>query len=348
MIKILHSADWHLDSPLIAHDSPLRQALSRIPDKILELCRAESCDLVLLAGDLFDGPYTPHTYQHLYETLRQMNVPVFITPGNHDFCGPDSPWLKEVWPENVHIFKNPRMESVFLPDLNLRIYGAGYTSMDCHSLLEGFCPQQDDSCAIGVLHADPTMVDSPYSPVTRGQIAATGLTYLALGHIHKGDSFTAGNTLCAWPGAPMGRGYDESGVKGAYIVTIEDTPKLQFRALDTPRFYDLQSTVEGLDNLLPPVGSEDYYRVTLTGECDAPDLNDLKARFSRFPNLVLRDRTTRAVDIWGNAGADSFEGVYFGLLRDAMESASEEEQKKILLAAKLSRMLMEGQEVVLP
>jgi hypothetical protein len=52
------------------------------------------------------------------------------------------------------------------------------------------------------------------------------------------------------------------------------------------------------------------------------------------------------VDIWGSAGQDSFEGVYFGLLRQAMEEDPQREE--ILLAAKLSRQLLEGQEVVLP
>ena len=59
-MKILHAADWHLDAPLQGHGESLRQALAAVPGKLLELCRQESCDLVLLAGDLFDGVYTPY------------------------------------------------------------------------------------------------------------------------------------------------------------------------------------------------------------------------------------------------------------------------------------------------
>ena len=59
MIKILHSGDWHLDSPFQgrteAQAGALRQELLQIPDKIAALCREENCDLVLLSGDLFDG-----------------------------------------------------------------------------------------------------------------------------------------------------------------------------------------------------------------------------------------------------------------------------------------------------
>ncbi len=348
MIKILHSADWHLDAPLSGHGSALRQQLQQIPQKLLELCQQERCDLVLLCGDLFDGAYTAHTYQAVCRALSQMQVPVFISPGNHDFCGSESPWTKELWPDNVHIFKSPAIESVAVPHLDLRVYGAGYTAMDCPALLEGFAAAQQERFAVGVLHGDPTQVTSPYCPIRESQVAASKLDYLALGHIHKAASFTAGNTLCAWSGCPMGRGYDEAGIKGAYIVTLEETPSVQFRALDTPRFYDLQCHPDALGDLLPPVGSEDYYRVTLIGQCESPDLNALKAAHSRFPNLVLRDKTAPLTDLWGSAGEDSFEGVFFGLLRQMAELKENEEKEDVLLAAKLSRALLDGQEVVLP
>ena len=105
-MKILHTGDWHLDSPLQGHELELRQTLGKIPEKILEVCQKEACDLVLLSGDLFDGAYSVHTYRVLYTALAEMAVPVFMSPGNHDFCGSDSPWKKEIWPENVHIFQS--------------------------------------------------------------------------------------------------------------------------------------------------------------------------------------------------------------------------------------------------
>ena len=347
-MKILHTADWHLDAPLQGHGEKLRQALAAVPRQIFEICRQERCDLVLLAGDVFDGVYTPYTYQSLYDVLKAMDVPVFITPGNHDFCGADSPWLKELWPENVHVFKNTAVESVALPELNLRVYGAGFSSMDSPALLEGFQADCEEKYAIGIFHGDPTVINSPYNPVTKQQIQASNLDYLALGHVHKADSVQVGKTLCGWPGCPMGKGYDETGEKGVYIVELQDTAALRFCPLDTPRFYDLQAEPKDLGGVLPAVGNENYYRVTLTGSCEAPDLTALQAQYAQFPNLVLRDRTTRPVDVWGSLGQDSFEGVYFGLLRQALDTASAEEKEEILLAAELSRQLLEGQEVVLP
>jgi len=347
-MKILHTADWHLDAPLQGHSESLRQALAAIPGKIFEICRQEKCDMVLIAGDVFDGAYTAYTYQTLYDVLKAMAVPVFITPGNHDYSDAGSPWFKEIWPENVHIFKSAGISSVAIPYLDVRVYGAGFESMDSPALLEGFSAKQTEKYAVGIFHGDPTQVNSSYNPITKQQVQDSGLDYLALGHIHKADFFAAGKTLCAWPGCPMGKGYDEQGEKGVYIVDLQERATLRFIHLDAPRFYDLQTELDGLSSVLPPVGNSHYYRVTLTGTCEAPDLAALQAEYAHFPNLVLRDQTTRPVDIWGSLGEDSFEGIYFGLLKQTMESAPQEEKEEIRLAAEISRQLLEGQEVVLP
>ena len=356
MIKILHTADWHLDTPFQGRSEEqarsLRRSLLQIPGRIAELCRVTQCDMMLLSGDVFDGPYTAQSLQALRSALEEAAVPVFITPGNHDFTGPDSPWLTESWPENVHIFTTPNMEAVELPALNCRVWGAGFQSMDSQPLLEGF-HAPEDMINIGILHGDPTQANSPCCPVTQSQVAASGLAYLALGHIHKGGSFTAGATLCAWPGCPMGRGYDEQGEKGVYITTVTDSAQLQFYPLPTPRFYDWEvsageSAEKALEALLPGVGNDHFYRITFTGESEKLDLSALQETFSQFPNLVLRDKTVLPPDIWRSLGEDSFDGTFFSILRDSLENADDATQKKILLSARICRQLLDGQEVTLP
>lgn len=357
MIKILHSGDWHLDSPMLGHSEQqsrfLRNALAQVPGKMAAVRRQYGCDLVLLAGDLLDGACSAQTYQDLYCALQDMEVPVFITPGNHDFGASDSIWNTRDWPENVYIFKGETVQSVALPELDLRLYGAGFESMDCPGLLRDFKAQQQEKYAVGVFHGDPTQVNSSYNPITTAQVEGTGFDYLALGHIHKGGSFQAGKTLCAWPGCPMGRGYDEPGEKGVLVVTLEDTAKATFVPLDTPRFYNLQVPAEddaqaALNEILPPMGSEDFYRITLTGPSEPVNIQELTQVFSRFPNLKLRDKTTPPLDIWGSAGEDSFEGIFFSLLQQQLKVSDEAQQEKIRLAAKISRQILNGQEVELP
>ena len=353
MIKILHSADWHLDSPLMLRQPQqakrLQAALRRIPEQVAALCKQHSCDLLLLSGDIFDGPYAADTLHAVKNALEEVAVPVLISPGNHDFVDFQSPWLAEVWPENVHIFTHPVLEALELPELDCTVVGAGYTKMDCGGLLADYTPRHDTRYSIGVLHGDPTQLNSPYCPVTAEQVRLSGLDYLALGHIHKGGSFREGKTLCAWPGCPQGRGYDETGEKGVLLVTLEDSAQSEFIPLNGPRFYDLELSAEqGLGTVLPPVGNDDFYRITLTGPAEAPDLEMLKGAFPQFPNLELRDRTTPVRELWSTAGDDTLEGIYFQLLRDALHTANEQEKQRIRLAARISRQLLDGQEVELP
>ena len=352
MMKVLHSADWHLGSSLSRADDAFHKAHSQIPYRIANLVRLHQCDLVLLSGDLFDGVPSRDTVELTKNALRAMAVPVIIAPGNHDYVSPTSPWITESFPENVHIFTNPVLESIVLPELNCRIYGAGYQGMDCPPLLRDFRADGAERFVLALLHGDPMVRNSPYCPITMEQVRESGLDYLALGHIHKSGSFRAGSTLCAWPGCPMGRGYDECGQKGVLLVSIEETAEVRFLPLEGPQFHDLTISVDGdpavaIGSVLPPAATADYFRITLTGECPTPDISDLKLQYSRYPHLELLDRTAPPPDLWATAGTDSLEGIYFKMLQELMAD-NPQQQDQIRLAAKLSRQILDGREVTLP
>jgi len=350
-LKILHSADWHLDSPFAGFPETqrilLRNEQRKIPGRIADLCRREDCDMVLLAGDIFDGEPTRESIRLLKKALSDCGVPVLIAPGNHDFCHPDSIWIQERWPENVFIFTGA-LESVTIQGLDCRIYGGAFQSMDCGAMLEDFRAEGTETYRVAVLHGDPAQANSPYNPITTAQVRNSGLQYLALGHIHKAGAFQAGRTLCAWPGCPMGRGWDETGEKGVCIVTLTDVVDIQAVSLDTLRFYDMTVDIDddplsALEMALPASGGKDFYRVSLTGNGEI-DLTALGDAFPQFPNLELRDKTEPPMDIWADADEDSLEGIYFTMLKKAME-ADAEQSDRIRLAAEISRKLLSGREV---
>lgn len=354
-LKILHAADLHLGSPFASVDASgrarLREAQRRLPGLLADLCCREQCDLVLLAGDVFDGPVSRDVVDNLKRALERCRVPVFIAPGNHDYCSPDSPWEREEWPGNVYIFRG-NLRAVDLPSLNCRIYGAGYRSMDCPGLLEGFHAEGELRWKLAVLHGDPLYVSGPCCPVTSAQVRQSGLDYLALGHIHRAGSFRAGQTLCAWPGCPMGRGWDETGDKGVYLVSLGDTVEISAVRLNLPRFFELTAACQGdcraaLETVLPAASSGDFYRVTLTGT-GKPDVEALKQQFSHLGGLEIRDETQEPGDLWEHTGTDSLRGVYFRMLQEQLEHADEAQAEVIRLAAELSRCLLDGREVELP
>lgn len=355
MIKFLHAADFHLDAPFasLSREAAVqrRQEQREAVKRLVAACNEADCDLMLLAGDLLDSDGAwQETIDCLVEQFGACKAQIFLSPGNHDRFLPGCPYDTVQWPDNVHIFTENRLEAVTLPELDCRVYGAGYQSMDCGALLENFRAEGRERYCVAVLHGDPTQKNSPYCPITASQVRDSGLQYLALGHIHKAGVFRAGATLCAWPGCPMGRGWDETGEKGVCIVTLEESASLRAVALDTLRFHeqtvDIGSDALGaLESVLPPAGSRDFYRITLTGSGEV-NLAALKQKISNIPNLILRDETLPPLDIWGDTDADTLEGVYFRLLREAMEQ-SPENREEILLAAELSRKILEGRDIAL-
>lgn len=356
-LKILHTADWHMDSPF-AQFSPeqqdfLQREQRKIPGMIAELVKRENCDLVLLSGDVFDSVTCRRSAGIVKDALKACGVPVIIAPGNHDYLTTGSPWLEESWPENVYIF-TAGLSSIALPQLNCRIYGAGYRTAECPGLLEGFRADGLERYKLAVLHSDPMRMKSPYCPVTAAQVRDSGLHYLALGHIHKAGSFRTPGTLCAWPGAPMGRGYDETRDKGVYIVELEEHAEIRFVPLDTIRFYDLEVDTDNqsLEDVLPAADNEHFYRVTLTGSGEDA-LWQLQERYRGMPNLEFIDHREESGDLWDTIREDTLEGAYFRLLWEKLEQTGEdqddltEEARRIYLAAEISKKILEGKEVAL-
>ena len=213
--------------------------------------------------------------------------------------------------------------------------------MDCPPLLENFRAEGPERYQIGLLHGDPRGGTSPYCPVTAAQVRSSGLTLLALGHVHDGDQFRAGSTLCAWLGTPMGRGWEETGERYVNLITLDREGTLERLSIDGPRFYTHTLRVEGscrqaLEKALPAGGSRDFYRITLTGWADLEDLGDLALR---YPNLALTDRTRPREELWRWETEDSLRGECFRRLKNRPEGQA---------AAEILYALLTGEEVALP
>ena len=88
MLKIIHAADFHLDSPFAAL-SEEQAALRRREQRQLLASLAEAAegaDIVLLPGDLLDsGVCHAETVEALEGFLNALPGRVFVAPGNHDY-----------------------------------------------------------------------------------------------------------------------------------------------------------------------------------------------------------------------------------------------------------------------
>jgi len=363
-LRILHAADFHLDSPfdgLTPEQAVARRAEQRrILERLAELARTEQVDVVLLAGDLLDGDRVyQETVEALSGTLGQIDAPVFISPGNHDYYTARSPYALTRWPDNVHIFRSGQIEAIDLPAWNAVVYGAAFTSDGSgESLLRGFSVPDDGKLHLMVLHADvDARQGSRYCPVSTEDIAASGLDYLALGHIHTCSGVRmAGNVPWAYSGCPEGRGFDETGVKGVLVGDVEHGKadlrfvplcQRQYRILDLP--VSAQDDVGDIANqALFHAAPNDAVRFILTGECGEEGINltALQVRCAdAFYSVSFRDRTQMRRDIWARKEEENLTGLFLRCMQRKLQSAADEtEVAQIQKAVRFGLAALENRE----
>lgn len=342
-IKVLHSADLHLDSPfegLTAGKAAIRRGEQRqLLAALSGLAREENVDLVLLAGDLLDSGNTYYeTGEELAHSLGQIEAPVFISPGNHDYYSPKCPYARLKLPENVHVFTKPEIESVELPGLGARIYGAAFTDKRSDPMLRGFkAERQEGILNLLCIHGELGSTDSVYDPITEQELRDSGMDYVALGHIHKASGLQkTGNTWYAWPGCPEGRGFDETGEKTVNILELGDGEcSLETRSIAQRRYEVLKVDVTGSDALLavhtqlPDETVKDIYRIILTGETEqSPDLKQMYSALAEmFFQLQLRDESRLRRSVWERAGDDTLRGLFLEKLKKKYDAAKTDEQR---------------------
>ncbi|MEG2119342.1 MAG: metallophosphoesterase, partial [Pseudoflavonifractor sp.] len=312
------------------------------PDRLADLAEREHADLVLLGGDLLDSDHAYYeTTRTLSRALGRIGVPVFISPGNHDFYAPRSPYAATLWQENVHIFTRETMEAVDLPELGCVVHGAAFTSPACDtSPIEGFHVPEDGKTHLMVLHGD-VEGKGRYGSIALRDIADSGLAYLALGHVHAASGAqTAGRTTWAYPGCPEGRGFDELGEKGALVVTLDGAAvSVKFVPLCKRRYEMMTVDITGghpaqrLEAALPKNARMDSYRIFLTGESgeegvDTAALEGLAAPY--FYSVSVRDMTRVRQDLWSRGGEDTLTGLFLRTLRGKLDAASTDGERAVI------------------
>lgn len=226
-MKILHTADLHLDCPFAYLDERRaeirRNELRAAFTSMMTYARMNEVDIALFAGDLFENRYvTRETIALVDKELEKFAKPVFIVTGNHDYADEKSLWRKHTFPANVHVFMEEKLENVRLPELGVTVWGYGYRAPALyenpaigHNVAEGGHPSD---IHILLAHGDVNEPASKYASISEKQIALFGADYTALGHIHTPAAF---GDRAAYCGSLEPRDFTENGPHGACIVDVE-------------------------------------------------------------------------------------------------------------------------------
>lgn len=262
-MKFIHAADLHIDSPLQGLDGyegapveRLRGATRQALVALVELALARRVDLLLLAGDVYDGNWidfrTGLFFREQMLRLTRAGVRVFVVKGNHDAASQITRQLPSV--DGVHEFSAARSETVDLPALGAAVHGRSFPQRE---VPEDLVPLYPDPVPgrfnIGLLHTSLTGREGhdPYAPTSVEVLAAKGYDYFALGHVHAREVLREASPRIVFPGNLQGRHARETGPKGCELVTVEDgvIAATEFVPLDTVRWHVLRMDVSGLDGI---------------------------------------------------------------------------------------------------
>jgi len=367
MLKILHSGDLHLDAAFASLDE--RQAQIRKNElraaftSMMTYARMNGIDVVLIAGDVFDRRYvTRETAALLVKEFEKFAGPICISPGNHDCADSGSVWRQIRFPENVHLFTEPELHSVELPEKNTVVWGYGFTAPSMEACpIRGRGVEDPEKINLLVCHCDTEDQSGPYAPVREEEIRAFGADYTAMGHIHNPPP--AGEKW-AYCGCLEPRDFSETGPKGACVVEIDkdgtqSTVRMKRVRFSKRRYETGTLDVTGcttMEEIAEKTGAyirehrygEDVllslqYTGTLEeGLVINPDLLDCCGLFL----LKTEDRTVPAPDLRALAEDTGIRGAFYRALEAGLHSADPAEREKAVRALRYGLAAIAGENII--
>lgn len=261
MLKFIHAADIHLDSPLrglsryeSAPVESIRNACRRALENLVDLAIEEEVAFVLLVGDLYDGDWKDYStgifFSRQMGRLDRAGIRVIAVAGNHDAANTMTKALAA--PANMTLLSSRKPETIVLEGCHVAIHGQSFKDRHVQdNLVRGYPAARPGMFNIGLVHTslDGREGHGVYAPCSLDDLRARNYQYWALGHVHQGEVVSQ-DPWVVFSGCIQGRHIRETGPKGCMLVTVEDTSVLEVEpvALDVFRWdscpVDLNEAVD--------------------------------------------------------------------------------------------------------
>jgi DNA repair exonuclease SbcCD nuclease subunit len=323
-LKFVHAADLHIDSPLRGLEryegapvAEIRGATRRAFENLVSFCLAEEVDLLLLAGDIYDGDWKDYNtglfFAAQLSRLRPAGIPVVLLRGNHDAQSQITRHLE--LPENARELDTARPERIVFERLGVAVHGQGFaTRAVTEDLAAGYPDALPGAFNIGMLHTALSGREGheTYAPSSVETLASKGYAYWALGHVHTREVLST-EPYIVFPGNLQGRHAREAGEKGATVVTVEDgrITGVAHRSFDVVRWCvcdvdvtEAQSALDvvelardGLEQALAEAGGRAVAaQVVLRGRTRAH--GELHSDFERWTQQIRLAATDAGGGLW--------------------------------------------------
>lgn len=395
MVKLIHTADLHLDSAFRSRFTKeeaenRRQKQLMAWKELLSFAVEKKVQGILIAGDLFDSPVVSHgTMDFFLSTMAEHpEISFFYLRGNHDT--ENTFRYQENLPKNLFLFsekgKKYRLNDRLLlagveygtKDISFgenegATQGAGQaveqavgqenvrgaealSKSESESEEESkFLKLKEEDCNILLLHG-ALYQGSAKGDAIQGEegiflknLEKLPLSYIALGHIHKGGEGKLNNgALWAYPGCLQGRGFDEEGERGFLYLKVEEEKKEirkefipikqgEFRILEIELLED-KGTLACLKKIevemeKAGIAKEDSLRIILKGKKGLEQERNLRYLQLQLQDSVffleIRDECELS---WNREEAmkeKSLKGEFLRVLA-AADNLSKEEQDEII------------------
>jgi len=308
-MKIIHTADLHLDSRLETNMDRTkaknrRKELITAFENTVDFAVKNSVRLFIIAGDMFDsGRVTEDTVTTVSSIIAGAEgVDFLVLSGNHDSTNPFM--LLSTLPKNLHFFSDNWQ---YYEYDNVTVGGINITEHNVNVVAGG--PDFDkDRYNIAVMHGDIAL------DIRLTNLRLKNIDYLALGHLHEHSSgkFDERGTY-AYSGCLESRGFDECGKKGFVLL---DTDKRSFEFVsqyNLRTMYQIPVDISGLFNYaqikdavakeLSHYGAEekDMVKIVLTGSYTLETVKDLPQLEAFLKNNFffskVKDNSTMQINI---------------------------------------------------
>lgn len=366
-IRLLHTADVHLDW-LFDRLPPeqraeRRQEVAARLKKIVDLAVEQAVQVLLIAGDLFHEPQvalgTVEYALGLLEALAAHDIKVGLISGNHDPLVPGSVWEKRLFPPHVHVFREPEWRHVEIVD-GLLLYGIPFIpSLADRPVLEELSCVDAEGYHVALLHgqfmdasgAGPNV----YYPFNSAAIAASGLDYLALGHVHRPQEIgPLGRTHCWYPGSPTRFTFRNLQERQVVLVELHDglvaTQPLYLpdRPYVQLSFAPATTPVDAIYRALAQIAdTRACVQVVLEGMAEPGNefLTDAISRdwSSRFFFLEVVDRTEALAP--EEAAGNTVQAFFLQEIADRLAAATREEQPALRYAQQYGLAALRGEKL---
>lgn len=287
-MKFLHTSDIHYGATPDANrpwGAERAQAVRDTFNYIIETCRREKIDCLIISGGLFDGCPTDENAGEVNAAFAGIpDTKVYVIAGEDDIVFPTSPVVSFRWAENVVYNADTEFNSLYLSNMTIEIVGA---SNDCSR----FDPARLDE--VRPVQSSASILVFSSSDIDENKVPES-FTYVALGGSHKSYVKRGGHLVNSGSPEPMGPA--DAGKHGYYIGEIDcesgKITALKYVTLPTVRYITLavnitpassrEDVIVHLRREMTDRGDGNIYRIKLSGLCNPEitmDLNDLKYEF---------------------------------------------------------------------